>query len=529
VARFSADGKRVAQVANGVARIWNAETGENAVPTPGHCGPVMSLIASADGKTVVSSGDDLTVRSWDSSTGKEAWRTIFPQSVSVRFVTREGIVVQENLFGANAPGALLDAKTGKRQPLPGALGKAESKPRIEGMGRPVADTILAISPDGKSIVTLALHESSFRVWSWPDGALKTTIKDIPPEKLELGFCFAAHFTPDGKQLVVAVQHRSNADRFEIRRRIEPSFVERWDVTTGKMLARTQTGTDHSPPKLIPYADGVLVFGSDPEVRDAVTGSTIAKLTVPMGQADDFHWANSAELSPDGRVLAVGGGWSNQVWLFDMLTGRVRQNLTPEGRYRNALRFLPKGRLVTAGDTALVWSIGLTPVPESTEDLATLWSALAENDPATAWPAMAKLAGRGSHAVDFIRARVAVVPKIKEGVIDAIVKRLDAAGFNEREAASAELDRLGRSAVPAIRAHIKPGVPEEVRSRLDRFLARHDQPDLQPAELQALRAIEVLEAIASADAIKALDAYALGEFGARVTRDAVGATERLKRR
>jgi hypothetical protein len=69
----------------------------------------------------------------------------------------------------------------------------------------------------------------------------------------------------------------------------------------------------------------------------------------------------------------------------------------------------------------------------------------------------------------------------------------------------------------------------VRTRIERFLARHDKPELQPAELQTLRAIEVLEAIASADAIKALEVYALGEPGARVTRDAVGATERLKRR
>jgi hypothetical protein len=254
-----------------------------------------------------------------------------------------------------------------------------------------------------------------------------------------------------------------------------------------------------------------------------------KLVVPKGQADDFHWANSAELSPDGRVLAVGGGWSNQVWLFDMLTGRVREILTPEGRNRNALRFLPNGQLVTAGDTALVWSIGLKPEAPSTERLADLWAKLAESDPKQAWNAMASLAGHGEHAVEFIRAQVAVVAKIKDGAIDAIVKRLDAAGFNEREAASVDLDRLGRSAVPAIRGQIKPGIPEEVRTRLERFLAKHDKPDLQPEEIQALRAIEVLEAVASTEAIRALDAYAQGEPGARVTRDAIASAERLKRR
>jgi hypothetical protein len=135
------------------------------------------------------------------------------------------------------------------------------------------------------------------------------------------------------------------------------FVERWDLATGKMLTRANGGTDDSPPKLISYADGVMVLGSGPEVRDAVTGTTVVKLTVPEGQSDDIRWATAAALSPDGRVLAIGDGWTNKVWLFEMRTGKHRQILFPDGRYRNALHFLPDDPMADSSPRATRPSCG----------------------------------------------------------------------------------------------------------------------------------------------------------------------------
>ena len=153
-------------------------------------------------------------------------------------------------------------------------------------------------------------------------------------------------------------------------------------------------------------------------------------------------------------------------------------------------------------------------------------ALGDPDPKVARPAMGRLAGRGTSAVEFIRKRVPPVPRIREGTIDRLVKSLDAAGFREREAASADLDCLGPAAIGAVKARLQAGVSEEARARLQRFLDKHDHPDLQPDELRSLRAIEVLEALGTAEAKKALEALAAGEPGANVTREAAGAAHRL---
>src|SRR5262249_38335518 len=60
VARFSADGKWVARVSYGVAALWNAETGADACPLPGHRGAVNSLAILPGAGRVVTAGEDLT-------------------------------------------------------------------------------------------------------------------------------------------------------------------------------------------------------------------------------------------------------------------------------------------------------------------------------------------------------------------------------------------------------------------------------------------------------------------------------------
>jgi RNA polymerase sigma factor (sigma-70 family) len=517
-ARLSADGKYLAQVGYGIVRLWNARTGADACPLPGHRGGVKSLVIAPDGKTVISAGEDLTVRAWGPATGKESWRTIFAQSIKVKFATPDALVVQEDRWGDDGPTTLLDPATGKPRQLPGKLSEAKE------------DVLLAIAPDGKTMVSLDRKAPALRVWSWPDGAALRTIRMVLPGKFRVSRCAAVSFTPDGKQLVT-VMHYAAPDPLKIQFQQVPDdrFIERWDLTTGKLLEQTHT-KDFSNPLLLPAGNRLLLLEKS-QVRDAVSGREIVQLSFADGQTRDLTWASGAALSPDGRTLAVTEGSGTSILLFEMRTGRHRATLSAEGRYQHALRFLPDGRLVSAGDTALVWAVGLPhratgKEPLSEGDLARLWANLSEVAPEKAWPAMTRLA-QDRTTVAFIRKQVQPVPKVTEADLDRLFRQLDADRFKDREKASRELARLGAGAVARVKARLKKGVSEEVKKRVKPFLDRYDRPGLSPDELRSLRAVEVLEAIGTPEAREALGEWARGSKTARLTRDAADALARLQ--
>jgi glucose repression regulatory protein TUP1 len=55
-------------------RLWDAVTGEELVRLPGHSDYVYSLAFSPDGKTLVSSSGDTTLRLWDTEPLRERSR-----------------------------------------------------------------------------------------------------------------------------------------------------------------------------------------------------------------------------------------------------------------------------------------------------------------------------------------------------------------------------------------------------------------------------------------------------------------------
>jgi WD40 repeat protein len=74
--RFSPDGARVLIAdAKNVFRIWDVESGEEAVRITGHVGPCQGCF-SVDGKHVLLWSDDGTMRLWDAANGKQEWSSM---------------------------------------------------------------------------------------------------------------------------------------------------------------------------------------------------------------------------------------------------------------------------------------------------------------------------------------------------------------------------------------------------------------------------------------------------------------------
>src|SRR5262249_46618364 len=212
--------------------------------------------------------------------------------------------------------------------------------------------VLAIAPDGKRVVCLDFKRKAFRVWSWPAGELLSTVSLAPPEPFKLSRCAQAQFTSDGKQFVAVLHYIHPAEQQVMRSVPDHAFVERWDLAAGKLLERSESGNQDRP-FLMPHAAGLYLF-TNGSVRDAVSGRLVVKLRHKEGQVPG-RWLAGAAVTADGRLLALSDSNSDRAMLFEMRTGRLRGTVAQADRYRaGGLHFLPDGRLISLGPTAVVW-------------------------------------------------------------------------------------------------------------------------------------------------------------------------------
>ena len=101
---------------------------------------------------------------------------------------------------------------------------------------------------------------------------------------------------------------------------------------------------------------------------------------------------------------------------------------------------------------------------------------------------------------------------------------------EREEASKEFERMATElAGPDLASALEERPTDEVRRRVQKLLGTLAGPVASPEGLQAMRAVEVLERIGSAEVRKLLEKLAKGAPEARLTQDAKASLERLARK
>jgi hypothetical protein len=110
-----------------------------------------------------------------------------------------------------------------------------------------------------------------------------------------------------------------------------------------------------------------------------------------------------------------------------------------------------------------------------------------------------------------------------------ISDLDSDHFKQRERATEELGRLEEAVGPALREALADKPPLEARRRMEDLLRKLSSPVLPPATLRAVRAVQVLEAVASPEARGVLQELARGAAGVRVTDEAAATLRRLEAR
>jgi len=238
---WSADGTRLLTIGDdGVANVWDTNTGESLVTFDQHTAPLLHAQWSPDQTRIATASEDGTARVWDANTGEELF-----------------------VFGDRVPPIIMQ--------------------QVEGIE--IAVWGVSWSPDGSQLVAVGADGLAL-IWDTQSGELLKTLRIASADSPIGATVFDAFWSPDGQ--TIALQ----------------SFEESptvWDATTGEQLYMLQ-GHEDIVPRVIWSSDGtqLTTAGVDGTIRlwDAAYKGDLLRTI------DTRATLWSAQYSPDGTLLAT---------------------------------------------------------------------------------------------------------------------------------------------------------------------------------------------------------------------------------
>jgi RNA polymerase sigma factor (sigma-70 family) len=556
---FTPDGKSLVSAdEDGRVIVWDLGAGKERFVLDSHGWIGRSLALTPDGKTVAVGTVYNVIRLWDVETGKECFTDPPGHDAPVHAVafSPDGKFLVTG--GENRRINVWDAVSGRHLRA------------IAGMSA----KDVSFSPDGKRLAAAWINDANARVWDLATGEELLKVSHDASKGVQ-----AIAFTPDGKKLVSL--DRPGAQGAGAR-------VNLWDAATGKRMSQMMT------PNVFPHClalapDGKLAAVGDqgqPPVRlcDLERGKELTP--IPSNQSVVV----SAAFSPDGRILATGGGdltvclwetasrsliatlrghdrtvaaivfspdgrllasadgepmtpqWkanpSQKIHLWDIVTGKELLQLDGHGSNVTSLAFSPDGKRLVSGlanGTVLIWDMATrvkvsSPAAEGLQEkeLELLWSDLAAQDAGKGQIAVWRLSRSPTASVPFIHSRIAPAEAVDKKRVAALIADLDNEQFVVREKASEALLRLEDQGTAELRATHARGQSPETKRRIETILAKLEGAG-SPETWRLVRAVQSLEYAGTKEARQLLRRLAAGAPDARLTREAKASLKRLAER
>ena len=340
------------------------------IDTGGHKTTIRNVIFTKDGRYLVSASDDKTIRVWDTSTG-EVVKVLHGQigegyegKIYAAALSPDNRLLAVGGFMAHGFG-IDDDKVGNVRLINFKTNE------VIALLKGHSDVIngLAFSPDGNRLISGSADKTA-RIWD------VRTQKTIHILKGHTEFIFAVAFSPDGTMAITG----SNDDSLKL-----------WDTKSGFLIKTLNGHTDDVRSATFTPNGKYLLSGSyDKTVRlwngktgkfikilanldKRVTGLTISpdSSKVAIGNAAEYGPFNcyvvsipsgknitsfkkhtnvviATDISPDGRAAATGGGNDQEIFLWDINTGKVKQKMVGKGKAIWSVGFAKDGRSIAWG-------------------------------------------------------------------------------------------------------------------------------------------------------------------------------------
>jgi WD40 repeat protein len=543
VLAFSPDGKILATKADTQIRLWDVATGKDLNRQAESMGHEPTVAHSPDGRWIASTQPDCqAIVLWETDTGRPVRRIPFkgdPYTSRSLVFSVDG----KTLIGATA-GALVfwDLIAGNDA---GHVELRVLERSISFFGK------VHVSPNGMQVASLGLckdntkranspYRTDLALWDWSTGKL---LRQYPvsrePKRTSV-------WSINGQTVVVALKDgltvlkvSSGQIRFRIPAapgdgpgKLPPDFK----IVGAVADERREPG--HGPFALSPdgrfLASGWL--GGAPGKAEVIgiwevaTGSPVA--TLPIARATNLGW------SPDNDRLVITSDGFLQVWDVALREEQRRWPLSVSLSYAHGntsvspIFVLPDARralLAMADGTGLVWDLGPAarrPAQKpNAEAIASWWEELAGADAGRAYNAVRRLSAVPDAALSVLRTKLKPAPEVDAKTIRRLLAELDSDVFEARQNAFEQLDDLGELAAAMVRQTLENNPSQEARRSLEALIKR---PCLvrTPETRRRVRAVEVLERIASPEARRILSDLAGGAAHAPETQEAKAAIERL---
>jgi WD40 repeat protein len=504
---FAPDGKRLAAATPGRIFFWEVTTGQEVTAKAAHDSHIRLLRFQSDAKTLLTLGDDSTVRVWEADTGQPL-RHFAVGSGRQGYgadLSPDGRILADPRGHGDRLLALWDTMTGK------LVGSVEGR---SNWGTPS----VVFSPDGKTLAVAfpcvqwgkALPHCDLRLVDAASGKVLHKLgSDFEEEPKVL-------FSPDGNYLA----HW----RGELRI---------WEVATGK---KAKHGRMTRQP-LFFLADGqTLALGADPDQEDLwnggitlwnfKTGQAVPRL--PTGPGTLFF-----AVAPGYNQVVLGMGPEGDACLRDLTTGKLLGRLTGHRGAIAKVAFSADGkRLATGGvdGTVLIWDLAALLQQQrqwhmdlTAADMENLWTCLGAAKPAALLDVMDRLVEAPAATVTMLQKRL---HPVSVAGLEGWLTDLDSPQFAKRDQSMRALGRMEFAAAEGLKRvlAVKPSL--ELRQRVEKLLKQLDEPVTAPQLLASWRAVTVLEQIDSPQARALLKTLAQGAPQARLTQLARTALERL---